>query len=83
MKNDHGVSPGKTRQASTLEDNQFNLVIGDGSLVHSERIPEMFEEMVRASQRQDAHGRARRCRLLQLRRVLFDLLGGVAQPGAA
>ena len=33
----------------TLEDNQFNLVIGDGSLVHSERIPEMFEEMVRVA----------------------------------
>ena len=33
----------------TLEDNQFNLVIGDGSLVHSERVPEMFEEMVRVA----------------------------------
>lgn len=33
----------------TLEDNQFNLVIGDGSLVHSERIPEMVAEMVRAA----------------------------------
>ena len=33
----------------TLEDNQINLVIGDGSLVHSERVPEMFEEMVRVA----------------------------------
>jgi ubiquinone/menaquinone biosynthesis C-methylase UbiE len=33
----------------TLEDNQFNLVIGDGSLVHSELVPEMLEEMVRAA----------------------------------
>ncbi len=33
----------------TLEDNQFNVVIGDGSLVHSERVPEMFEEMVRVA----------------------------------
>jgi len=32
-----------------LEDNQFHLVIGDGSLVHSERVPEMFEEMVRVA----------------------------------
>ena len=33
----------------TLEDNRFNPVIGDGSLVHSERIPEMFEEMIRVA----------------------------------
>jgi len=33
----------------TLEDNQFNLVIGDGSLVHSERVPEMLEEMARVA----------------------------------
>src|SRR5258705_2242224 len=33
----------------TLADNQFNLVIGDGSLVHSERVPRMFEEMVRVA----------------------------------
>jgi ubiquinone/menaquinone biosynthesis C-methylase UbiE len=33
----------------TLADNQFNLVVGDGSLVHSERVPEMFEEMVRVA----------------------------------
>jgi len=33
----------------TFEDNQFNLVIGDGSLIHSERVPEMFEEMVRVT----------------------------------
>ncbi|MGH9872766.1 MAG: class I SAM-dependent methyltransferase [Pyrinomonadaceae bacterium] len=31
------------------KDNQFNLVIGDGSLVHSERIPEMLDEMVRVA----------------------------------
>ena len=33
----------------TLADNQFNLVIGDGSLVHSERIPEMLAELVRVA----------------------------------
>jgi len=33
----------------TLEDNQFNLVIGDGSLVHSERIPEMLAEIARVA----------------------------------
>lgn len=33
----------------TLADQQFNLVIGDGSLVHSERVPEMLEEMVRVA----------------------------------
>jgi ubiquinone/menaquinone biosynthesis C-methylase UbiE len=32
-----------------LEDNQFSLVIGDGSLIHSERIPEMLEELVRVA----------------------------------
>ena len=30
-------------------DNQFNLVIGDGSLIHSERIPEMILELVRVA----------------------------------
>ncbi len=33
----------------TLEDDQFNLVVGDGSLVHSERIPEMFAELARVA----------------------------------
>jgi ubiquinone/menaquinone biosynthesis C-methylase UbiE len=33
----------------TLDDKKFQLVIGDGSLVHSERIPEMFAEMVRVA----------------------------------
>ena len=33
----------------TLADAQFNLVIGDGSLVHSERIPEMLFELVRVA----------------------------------
>jgi len=33
----------------TLKDNQFSLVIGDGSLVHSERVPRMFEEMIRVA----------------------------------
>lgn len=33
----------------SLDDNEFNLVIGDGSLVHSERIPEMFAEMIRVA----------------------------------
>lgn len=33
----------------TLDDNRFELVIGDGSLVHSERIPEMFAEMIRVA----------------------------------
>jgi len=32
-----------------LEDNRFNLVIGDGSLVHSERVPEVFAEMIRVA----------------------------------
>lgn len=32
-----------------LEDNQFNLVVGDGSLVHSERIPKMLAAMVRVA----------------------------------
>jgi ubiquinone/menaquinone biosynthesis C-methylase UbiE len=32
-----------------LEDDQFDLVIGDGSLVHSQRIPEMLMEMVRVA----------------------------------
>ena len=32
-----------------LADNKFNLVIGDGSLVHSERIPEMVAEMGRVA----------------------------------
>ncbi|HEV7744350.1 MAG TPA: class I SAM-dependent methyltransferase [Pyrinomonadaceae bacterium] len=33
----------------TLADARFNLVIGDGSLVHSERIPEMLPELVRVA----------------------------------
>jgi ubiquinone/menaquinone biosynthesis C-methylase UbiE len=33
----------------SLDDNEFILVIGDGSLVHSERIPEMFAEMIRVA----------------------------------
>lgn len=32
-----------------FEDGQFNLVIGDGSLVHSERIPEMIAELARVA----------------------------------
>jgi len=32
-----------------LKDDEFDLVIGDGSLVNSERIPEMLEEMVRVA----------------------------------
>jgi ubiquinone/menaquinone biosynthesis C-methylase UbiE len=32
-----------------LEDNRFDLVVGDGSLVHSERIPKMFAEMARVA----------------------------------
>jgi ubiquinone/menaquinone biosynthesis C-methylase UbiE len=32
-----------------LEDDRFNLVIGDGSLIHSERIPEMLSEMGRVA----------------------------------
>jgi ubiquinone/menaquinone biosynthesis C-methylase UbiE len=32
-----------------LNDDEFQLVIGDGSLVHSERIPEMFAEMIRVA----------------------------------
>jgi ubiquinone/menaquinone biosynthesis C-methylase UbiE len=33
----------------TLPDNTFHLVVGDGSLVHSERIPAMLEEMARVA----------------------------------
>ena len=33
----------------TAPDHQFNLVIGDGSLVHSERIPKMLAEMTRVA----------------------------------
>jgi 2-polyprenyl-3-methyl-5-hydroxy-6-metoxy-1,4-benzoquinol methylase len=33
----------------TLEDDKFDLVIGDGSLIHSERIPEMLAELVRVA----------------------------------
>jgi ubiquinone/menaquinone biosynthesis C-methylase UbiE len=32
-----------------LQDDQFSLVIGDGSLVHSERIPAMIDELARVS----------------------------------
>lgn len=32
-----------------FEDNQFNLVIGDGSLIHSERVPRMIAEMARVA----------------------------------
>jgi ubiquinone/menaquinone biosynthesis C-methylase UbiE len=32
-----------------LNDSEFDLVIGDGSLVNSERIPEMLEEMARVA----------------------------------
>jgi ubiquinone/menaquinone biosynthesis C-methylase UbiE len=33
----------------TAPDHQFNLVVGDGSLVHSERIPKMLTEMARVA----------------------------------
>lgn len=33
----------------TAPANQFNLVIGDGSLVHSQRVPQMITEMVRVA----------------------------------
>jgi ubiquinone/menaquinone biosynthesis C-methylase UbiE len=39
---------GKVDQLA-LDDNSFNLVVGDGSLVHSERIPEMLSELVRVA----------------------------------
>ena len=32
-----------------LADSQFDLVIGDGSLIHSERIPDMLREMTRVA----------------------------------
>jgi ubiquinone/menaquinone biosynthesis C-methylase UbiE len=32
-----------------LEDSRFDLVIGDGSLIHSQRIPEMLAEMARVA----------------------------------
>jgi ubiquinone/menaquinone biosynthesis C-methylase UbiE len=33
----------------TFTDDEFAIVIGDGSLIHSERVPEMFAEMVRVA----------------------------------
>lgn len=39
----------KNVEQLALENNQFNLVIGDGSLIHSERIPKMLAEMVRVA----------------------------------
>jgi len=33
----------------TFADDEFAVVIGDGSLIHSERVPEMFSEMVRVA----------------------------------
>ena len=33
----------------TFSDDEFAVVIGDGSLIHSERVPEMFSEMVRVA----------------------------------
>ena len=36
-------------QSLALDDESFDLVIGDGSLIHSERIPEMFSEMTRVA----------------------------------
>ncbi|HEX9424625.1 MAG TPA: class I SAM-dependent methyltransferase [Pyrinomonadaceae bacterium] len=39
---------GKVNQLP-VKDNQFNFVVGDGSLVHSERIPGMLTEMVRVA----------------------------------
>ncbi len=33
----------------TLDDNAFHFVVGEGSLVHSERIPDMLAEMVRVA----------------------------------
>lgn len=35
--------------ALTSPANQFNLVIGDGSLVHSQRVPNMIAEMIRVA----------------------------------
>jgi ubiquinone/menaquinone biosynthesis C-methylase UbiE len=35
--------------ALTLPANQFNLVVGDGSLIHSQRVPQMFVEMARVA----------------------------------
>jgi len=35
--------------ALTSPANQFNLVIGDGSLIHSQRVPQMLAEMVRVA----------------------------------
>jgi ubiquinone/menaquinone biosynthesis C-methylase UbiE len=41
-------SQGKVNELD-LEDEQFNLVIGDGSLVHSERVPRVISEMARVA----------------------------------
>ena len=35
--------------ALDLDDNSFSLVVGEGSLIHSERIPEVLSEMVRVA----------------------------------
>ena len=38
-----------TVDSLSLNDDEFALVIGDGSLVHSERIPEMLTELIRVA----------------------------------
>lgn len=38
-----------TVDSLSLNDDEFALVIGDGSLVHSERIPEMLAELIRVA----------------------------------
>jgi ubiquinone/menaquinone biosynthesis C-methylase UbiE len=40
--------PGKVDDL-TIDDSQFDLVIGDGSLIHSDRIPAMLDEMTRVA----------------------------------
>ena len=63
-----------------LPDNQFDLVVGNASLVSPRRVRKMFSEMVRVA----GTGRDDRARVadrVQLRRVLFDLLGSFAQHG--
>ena len=48
LKLDTDFRQGKVDDLS-LDDSQFDLVVGDGSLIHSERIPRMLSEMSRVA----------------------------------
>jgi len=64
------------------EDDHFKLVVGDGSLVHSERVPKN-DRRNDTRRRTGCDGYAQSPHLLQLRRVLFNLLGGAQQLRSA